>query len=126
MRLITRLFELTNQSYFLFGPRGTGKTTFIDQIYPKALKIDCLDPEIERTFSARPERLYEFVEKTLKIQAIVIDEVQKIPNVLSVVHSIIEKRKDLQFILTGLSSRKLKREGVVSMIQRLGPFDALS
>lgn len=63
------------ESYFLFGPRGTGKTTWLKRKYPKALWIDLLNPREERTFSMHPEHLQERVEASPLAKIIVIDEV---------------------------------------------------
>lgn len=111
MQLITRLFKAPQQSYFLFGPRGTGKSTLMKSYYPEALWIDLLRPDVLRSYLARPERLYEMVAGNPNLTTIVIDEVQKAPSLLSVVHSLIEKNKKHQFILTGSSARKLKQTG---------------
>lgn len=111
-RLIARLFKGSNQSYFLFGPRGTGKTTFIGQHYTDPLWFNFLDPETERTYLAHPEKLYGAIEGNPHTKIVVIDEIQRVPTVLSVIHMLIEEKKELQFIMTGSSSRKLKRMGV--------------
>lgn len=111
MSLIKRLFSPAKQSYFLFGPRGTGKSTFLRTTYPDALVIDLLDPALLRQFQAYPERLEQLVLGNTS-NTIIIDEVQKAPELLSVVHRLIEQKKERQFILTGSSSRKLKRAGV--------------
>lgn len=79
--------------------------------YPEALWIDLLRPDVLRSYLARPERLYEMVEGNPNLTTIVIDEVQKAPSLLSVIHSLIEKNKNHQFILTGSSARKLKQTG---------------
>lgn len=100
------------QSFFLFGPRGTGKSTFLKQHYPNALWIDFLKPEVFRAYAGRPERLIELVHGNPEKKVIVIDEVQKVPDILSVVHSLIEEKKGHTFILTGSSARKLKRTGI--------------
>lgn len=105
------------ESYFLFGPRGTGKTTWLRKKYPKALWIDLLDPEEERKFSMRPELLKELV-LAHQSSVVVIDEVQKVPDILDVVHGLIEMKKGWQFVLTGSSSRKLRRNGVNLMAGR--------
>jgi predicted AAA+ superfamily ATPase len=120
MHLIKRLFSAPNDSFFLFGPRGTGKSTYIHQAYPNALWLDFLNPETERRYRTKPERLYdiahdflnETLNKTSNHSVIVIDEVQRVPSILTVVHALIEQKKNFQFILTGSSSRKLKRSGV--------------
>lgn len=98
------------QSYFLFGPRGTGKSTWLKSNYLDAYWIDLLNPETFRFYSTSPEKLYSLDEQPKK--QIVIDEIQKVPELLSVVHALIEEKKNYQFIMTGSSSRKLKRHGV--------------
>lgn len=98
-------------SFFLFGPRGTGKSTWLKKVFPKAFWIDLLEPELFRFYSAGPERLKEILkERSEKI--IVIDEIQKVPGLLDVIHSLIEKKLGYQFIMTGSSARKLKKHGV--------------
>lgn len=106
------------ESYFLFGPRGTGKTTWLKKRYPKALWIDLLDPEEERKFLMHPELLKELVLAEPNRDTIVIDEVQKVPAILDVVHGLIEEKKGWQFVLTGSSARKLRRSGVNLMAGR--------
>ncbi len=98
--------------FFLLGPRGTGKTLWSTHHYPKALRIDLLDPETLRLLSARPERLTELVEGNRDKPQVIIDEVQKLPALLEVVHLLIERKTGQQFILTGSSARKLRRQGV--------------
>lgn len=117
----------TKQSYFLFGPRGVGKTTWLKETYPNALWINLLDHKEERLFAMRPELLQERIDPTKKV--IIIDEIQKVPALLDTVHLIIEEKKELQFILTGSSSRKLKRSGVNllagrALLKHLHPFIA--
>ncbi len=107
-----RFFEPPEGSYFLFGPRGTGKSTWLKRQYPKALWIDLLDPETLRFYAAGPERLRSIIEENPATKTIVIDEVQKAPDILNVVHSLIEEKRGFQFVLTGSSSRKLKKHGV--------------
>ncbi len=129
METLTRFFKEPKQSFFLLGPRGTGKSFWTKQSEPKALNIDLLKPDIFRHYSARPERLIEVIEAHPKNKAVVIDEVQKVPEILSVVHSLIEDKRGLKFILTGSSARKLKRTGADLMAGRavmktLHPFMA--
>jgi uncharacterized protein len=113
LHLYHRLFEApATESYFLFGPRGTGKTTWLKGKYPKALWVDLLNPREERLYSMNPELLRERLEAAADQETVVIDEVQKVPKILDVVHGLIEENKKVQFILTGSSSRKLRRGGV--------------
>lgn len=124
---IPRFFQPPNRSYFLFGPRGTGKSTFLRQHYPEALWIDLLKPDTFRSFSAKPERLLDLVHGNPDKKIIVVDEVQKVPEMLSAVHSLIEEKKRKTFILTGSSARRLKRSGVNllagrAVLQTFHPF----
>lgn len=107
-----RFFTPPQQSYFLFGPRGTGKSTWLKQHYPETFWVDLMDPEVYRLFSAHPERLRQVLEDQPHQKIVVIDEVQKTPDLLNVVHSLIEEKRGYQFIMTGSSSRKLKKYGV--------------
>jgi predicted AAA+ superfamily ATPase len=112
METIDRFFDPPDKSFFLFGPRGTGKSTLVKRAFKDALYLDLLDPEVFRIYSANPERLRERLLAVPDVATIVIDEIQKIPQLLGLVHSLIEQRKKWQFILTGSSARKLKRTGV--------------
>ncbi len=109
---IPRFFQSPEQSFFLFGPRGTGKSTFLKHNYPDALWIDLLKPDVFRAYAARPERIIELVHGNPDKNVIIVDEVQKVPEILSAVHSLIEEKSNRKFILTGSSARKLKRTGI--------------
>jgi predicted AAA+ superfamily ATPase len=126
--VIARFFIGSDQSYFLFGPRGTGKSSWLTQHYPDALYIDLLNPDVLREYLAYPERLKMHVEGSAS-KRIIIDEIQKAPALLSVVHRLIEDKKGWQFILTGSSARKLKRSGVDllagrALLRHMHPFMA--
>lgn len=112
MESTPRYFVPPDDHYFLLGPRGTGKTWLTQRRYPDALRIDLLAPETMRSLSARPERLRELVAATPQAGQVVIDEVQKLPELLEVAHLLIEEKHDLQFVFTGSSARKLRRAGV--------------
>ncbi|MCB1036624.1 MAG: ATP-binding protein [Acidobacteria bacterium] len=112
MDKLRRFIPLPEQSFFLFGPRGTGKSTWLRQVFPDALFLDLLDPAVHRSLEARPERLIELVTASPEAEIVVVDEVQRVPELLSAVHSLIETRPGLRFVLTGSSARKLRRGGV--------------
>lgn len=98
------------KSFFLFGPRGTGKTSWIKEKTPNSLYLDLLETDLYIELLARPERLRKMIPENFS-EWIVLDEVQKIPSLLNEVHRLIEK-DHCKFILTGSSSRSLKRKGV--------------
>jgi predicted AAA+ superfamily ATPase len=129
MDKVRRFFEPKQHSFFLFGPRGTGKSTLVKETFPDALYLDLLLPDVFRRYSARPERIRELVDGHPEKKAVVIDEVQKVPELLEAVHSLIEEKRGLQFILTGSSARKLKKTGVNLLagrvqMKRMHPFVA--
>lgn len=109
---ISRFFQDPDNSFFLFGPRGTGKSTVLKKRYPDAYLIDLLLPNVKYSFESSPDRLYQVVQSLPDGTTIIIDEVQKVPALLSVVHKLIEEHRGWKFILTGSSARKLKRAGV--------------
>jgi predicted AAA+ superfamily ATPase len=128
MAFIPRFLTLCNDSFFLLGPRGTGKSMWLKHTLKNTLVINLLDPAVHREYSAKPERLKELIDAHPAKQ-VVIDEVQKVPELLSVVHQLIEEKRDIQFILTGSSARKLKRTGVNllagrALMSHLHPFMA--
>lgn len=97
-----------NKSYFLFGPRGTGKTTWLKSRFPQALYFDLLDAETYNDLLARPNRLGSMIPESWEAP-VIIDEVQRVPELLYEAHRLIENR-DILFILTGSSARKLRRK----------------
>ena len=99
-----------NSSFFLFGPRGTGKTTLLKKLFEKrAVFIDLLDPGEEDLFNRDPNELeHRLAGFSRKPEWVVIDEIQKAPRLLDVVHSLIESGKG-KFAMTGSSPRKLRR-----------------
>lgn len=98
------------KSFFLFGPRGTGKTSWVRKTFKKALYFDLLETNTFVDFSADPALLEELIPEGFK-EWIIIDEVQKIPALLNEVHRLIEQKK-YRFILTGSSARQLRKKGV--------------
>lgn len=112
LAFIPRLLTTERDHFFLLGPRGTGKTLWCAHEYPDALRVDLLNPSVLRRYSVEPEYLIELVAANLKAKHVVIDEIQKLPALLEVVHLLIERKLNQQFILTGSSARKLRRQGV--------------
>jgi uncharacterized protein len=98
---------IKHKSLFLFGPRQTGKSTLVRQSFPDAAYYDLLEADTFRELSARPE----YLRQTLSPQQslVIVDEVQKLPGLLNEIQLMIDRNKDLRFILTGSSARKLKR-----------------
>src|SRR3989338_9699404 len=102
---------LESNSFFIFGARGTGKSTLLKNLFPseKTLWIDLLNPQTEDIYSQNPNVLVEQIQSlTRSFEWVVIDEIQKIPKLLDVVHQQIEN-SPVKFAMTGSSARKLKR-----------------
>lgn len=108
--MFTRLIKVNkNKSFLLLGPRGTGKSTWIRQEFSGAIFIDLLDPDAYTSLLSSPGTLNHLIPQSHK-DWVVIDEIQRVPELLNVVHQLIESRK-LRFALTGSSARKLRRGG---------------
>ncbi len=121
---IKRQLQLSEiNSFFLFGARGTGKTTLLKELpfLNNALYIDLLDADQEEQYALRPGLLIEQAEAMDEGEWIIIDEIQKLPKLLDHVHIIVTK-KDIRFALTGSSSRKLKRGGANLLAGRAFSF----
>jgi len=112
MENVSRVFQFPLGSFFLFGPRGTGKSTLLRKRLPGALYIDLLNPESHRSLQARPERLRELMAGSPSVDTIIIDEIQRIPELLNVIHAVLEEPSHPRFIMTGSSARKLRRSGI--------------
>jgi len=114
MTNIPRLLDIklpSGQSAFLWGARKTGKSTYLKEKFPSSVVYDFLNTDLFIEFSKRPERLRQelLATKAAKLKhPVILDEVQKVPNILNEVHWLIENKK-ISFILCGSSARKLKR-----------------
>ncbi len=98
------------KSFFLFGPRGTGKTTWLTQYVPGALFVNLLRSDFYLPLAANPAHLRSLIPQQFS-DWIVIDEIQRVPELLNEVHDLIESR-GYSFILTGSSARILRRDAV--------------
>jgi predicted AAA+ superfamily ATPase len=108
---VKRLLKLPDRSFFLFGPRGVGKTTWLREVLADASFFDLLDSSLYLEFSQSPGNLEAMVGNLPKGSWVVIDEIQKIPYLLDEVHRLMETR-GWRFALCGSSARKLRRGGV--------------
>lgn len=132
---IRRFLKLPHQcSVLLFGARGVGKSTLLEEEFDlgRALVLNLLDPMVEARFALNPNALIELVTAMPASQKyVVIDEVQRVPKLLDVVHLLLETHKSKKyFILTGSSARKLKMAGVNllagrALMYHLHPFSYL-
>jgi predicted AAA+ superfamily ATPase len=98
------------KSFFLFGPRGTGKTTLLKSTFPESIFVNLLQSEYYNRLNADPGFIKKIIPPDYS-DWIIIDEIQRIPELLNEVHDLIESRNHI-FILTGSSARKLRRDGV--------------
>ena len=105
--------RLEKKSLFLFGPRQTGKSSYIkNQLAEPRLSWTLLDSELYRDLSVRPSLLKNTLRaKGINEGVVVLDEIQRLPDLLNEVHILIEET-DIHFLLTGSSARKLKKKGV--------------
>jgi len=100
---------LEKKSHFLFGPRQTGKTFLIHHTLKEARVYDLLDSSIFLTLSRDPARIAQ--ELTPQDHLVIIDEIQRLPELLNEVHRLIEGR-GIRFLMTGSSARKIRRGGI--------------
>ena len=105
-----RLLGQPKQSFFLLGPRGTGKSTWAKRTFPKAHVLNLLDEKIYQEHLSDAGLFSREMEALPNGSWVLLDEVQRLPYLLNEVHRYIEDKK-LRFILCGSSSRKLKTAG---------------
>ena len=110
-KYLERMIKLPGQSFFLFGPRGTGKTTWVNHKMKKAHRINLLDESLYQSYLGNISLFANELRALEPRTWVFIDEIQRLPDLLNEVHRFIEE-KQLRFILTGSSSRKLKKTGV--------------
>ena len=111
MSFFQREIKCPKESFFLLGPRGTGKSTWLRQQFPHAKTFDLLDERLRFRLMSTPGAFAAELEAIPSKSWVVVDEIQKMPDLLNEVHRFIEAR-GLRFALCGSSARKLKQAGV--------------
>jgi len=110
LAMYTRRYVAPDHTFFLFGPRGTGKTTWLKQVLPDALWFDLLRTQVVLELSRKPDSFRQQVEALPRGRWVVIDEVQRMPALLNEVQALIGDRGSAyRYALSGSSARKLKR-----------------
>ena len=99
-----------DEGMFLFGARQTGKSTLLKERFKGSIYYDLLDPDVRKAFKRNPNSLKEALWDKPAGTLVIVDEIQKVPELLDVVHSLMVD-KGLWFVLSGSSARKLKRSG---------------
>ena len=118
-----RIFDIEkklDEGMFLFGARQTGKSTLLKERFKDAIYYDLLNPNVRKAFKRNPNSLWEALQDKPAGTLVIVDEIQKVPELLDVVHSLMVDR-GLFFILSGSSSRKLKRSGANTLGGRAIP-----
>ena len=119
-----RIFDITpylDDSVFLFGARQTGKSTFLLDTFRDVPSFDLLDYELRSRFSKNPGLLGEILQDSPDGSLVIIDEIQKVPELLDEVHRLMV-RKNMRFILCGSSARKLKKSSSNTLGGRAVPL----
>ena len=109
--MLKRILKAPEQSFFLLGPRGSGKSTWLKSMFPDAHVIDLLSEETYQRLLSNPGQFAGELRAIPSFRWVIIDEVQRLPDLLHEVHRFMEEKR-LNFVLCGSSARKLKRAGV--------------
>ena len=118
-----RIFDIENrldEAMFLFGGRQTGKSTLLKGRFPKAVYIDLLKSDVRNRFKQHPEEFRESLLRYPPETLVIVDEIQKVPDLLDEVHWLMVE-KGLWFILSGSSARKIKKSGANNLGGRAIP-----
>ena len=118
-----RIFDIENrldEAMFLFGGRQVGKSTLLKERFPKAVYIDLLNSELRNRYRQHPEEFRESLLRHAPETLVVVDEIQKVPDLLDEVHWLMVNR-GLFFVLSGSSARKLKKSGANNLGGRAIP-----
>lgn len=112
--MYSRIFDIEgrlDEGMFLFGGRQTGKSTLLRERFPEAVYVDLLDLDTRKRFRRRAMEFYEMLARFPSGTLVVVDDIQKLPELLDIVHKLMVE-KNLRFILSGSSARKIRRAGV--------------
>lgn len=118
-----RIFDIENrldEAMFLFGGHQTGKSTLLKERFPKAVYIDLLKSDVRNRFKQHPEEFQESLLRYPPETLVIVDEIQKVPDLLDEVHWLMVE-KGLWFILSGSSARKIKKRGANNLGGRAIP-----
>ena len=118
-----RIFDVENrldEAMFLFGARQTGKSTLLKERFPKAIYIDLLKSDVRNRFKQHPEEFRESLLRYPPETLVIVDEIQKVPDLLDEVHWLMVE-KGLWFIISGSSARKIKKSGANNLGGRAIP-----
>ena len=106
-----RIIKQSRQSFFLFGPRGVGKSTWLREHYKADATFNLLEEKRYQEYLRDPGTFGRELSALPEGSRVVVDEIQRLPDLLNEVHRFIEE-KNMTFVLSGSSARKLKRSGV--------------
>ena len=118
-----RIFDIEHkldEAMFLFGARQTGKSTLLKERFRDAIYYDLLNPSVRKALKLNPNTLWEALQDKPAGTLVIVDEIQKVPEMLDVVNSLMVDRGQ-SFILSGSSARKLKRSGANTLGGRAIP-----
>ncbi len=111
MKNYPRLFQAPKTSFFLLGMRGVGKSTLVKHVFKAAKIVNLLDESLYQLYLSKPQAFGEDLSLVKPGTWVVVDEIQRLPQLLNEVHRFIEEKK-IKFALLGSSARKLRRSGV--------------
>lgn len=119
-----RIFDIENrldEAMFLFGGRQVGKSTLLKERFPQAIFYDLLNSELRNRFRQHPEEFRESLLRYPPQTLVIVDEIQKVPDLLDEIHWLMVNR-NLNFILSGSSARKIKKSGANNLGGRAIPY----
>ena len=114
---ISRILEAPQKSFFLLGPRGVGKSTYLREAFPDAHVVDLHSEDTYQRLLANPGFIAAELRSVPVDRWVVLDGIQRLPTLLNEVHRFIEERK-MRFALCGSSARQLRRAGVNQLARR--------